>query len=127
MGKINFCYFSVVADHRFVEVFICQGDKCTALKSPPWNNLAKPGYRTLSQNMYQFAKIYEMPISLIHSCMFNNTKVQRAQKRHQPPRCTMQHPQNLQGKHSTVPAETLPLNLEECCLCENQASRAELH
>ena len=28
--------------------------------------------------------------------MFNNTKLQRAQKRHQPPRCIMQHPQNLQ-------------------------------
>ena len=35
--------------------------------------------------------------------------------------------QNLQEKRSTVPAETLPSNLEECFLCENQASRAEIH
>ena len=39
----------------------------------------------------------------------------------------MQHPQNLQEKRSTVPAETLPSNLEECFLCENQASRAHIH
>ena len=28
--------------------------------------------------------------------MFNDTNLQRVQKRHQPPRCTMQHPQNIQ-------------------------------
>ena len=69
------------------------------------NNLAKSGYKTLSQNIPEFAKINEMPILLdmrridkgdeieavlikneanYHdSCrlMFNNTKLQRAQKR----------------------------------------------
>ena len=59
--------------------------------------------------------------------MFNNTNLQRAQKKHQPPKCTIQHPQNLQEKRSTVPAETLPSNLEEYFLGENQAPRAERH
>ena len=38
-----------------------------------------------------------------------------------------QHPRNLQEKSSTVLAETLSSNLEECFLCENQASCVERH
>lgn len=45
--------------------FICQEDKFEALKSPPKkNNLAKSGYKTLSKNIPEFAKINEMPIPL---------------------------------------------------------------
>jgi hypothetical protein len=71
-------------------------------------DLAKSGYRTFSKNISEFAKINEMPIPLDirrinegdgieavfikneakyhESCrlMFNNTKLQRVQKRHQP-------------------------------------------
>ena len=49
-----------------LKCFICQGEKCEALKSSPLNNLAKSG--TLSQNICEFSKISEMPISLIHAC-----------------------------------------------------------
>ena len=43
--------------------FICQEDKHEALKSPPMKiDLAKSGYRTLSKNISEFAKINEMPI-----------------------------------------------------------------
>jgi hypothetical protein len=72
-------------------------------------DLAKSGYRTLSKNIPEFAKINEMSIPLDirridegdgieaalikneakyhESCrlMFNNTKHQRGQKRYQPP------------------------------------------
>lgn len=45
--------------------FICQEDKHEALKSPPMKiDLAKSGYRTLSKNISEFAKINEMPIPL---------------------------------------------------------------
>lgn len=45
--------------------FICQEDKFEALKSPPKKtNLAKSGYKTLSKNISEFAKINEMPIPL---------------------------------------------------------------
>lgn len=45
--------------------FICQEDKFEALKSPPKKtNLAKSGYKTLSKNIPEFAKINEMPIPL---------------------------------------------------------------
>jgi hypothetical protein len=59
-------------------------------------DLAKSGYRTLSKNIPEFAKINEMPIPLDirriaegdeikyhESCrlMFNNTKLQRVKKR----------------------------------------------
>lgn len=45
--------------------FICQEDKFEALKSPPkQTNLAKSGYKTLSKNIPEFAKINEMPIPL---------------------------------------------------------------
>ena len=45
--------------------FICQEDKHEALKSPPMKiDLAKSGYRTLSKNILEFAKINEMPIPL---------------------------------------------------------------
>jgi hypothetical protein len=45
--------------------FICQEDKHEALKSPPMKiDLAKSGYRTLSKNIPEFAKINEMPIHL---------------------------------------------------------------
>ena len=78
--------------------FICQEDKHEALKSPPMKiDLAKSGYRTFSKNIPDLAKINEMPgIEAVfikneakyhESCrlMFNNTKLQRVQKRHQPP------------------------------------------
>jgi hypothetical protein len=60
-------------------------------------DLAKSGYRTFSKNIPDLAKINEMPgIEAVfikneakyhESCrlMFNNTKLQRVQKRHQPP------------------------------------------
>ena len=90
--------------------FICQEDKHEALKSPPMKiDLAKSGYRTLSKNIPEFAKINEMPIPLDirriaegdeikyhESCrlMFNNTKLQRVKKRqsafrYEPFRCTI--------------------------------------
>ena len=60
--------------------FICQEDKHEALKSPPMKiDLAKSGYRTLSKNISEFAKINEMPIPLdirridtrLHQCAQN--------------------------------------------------------
>ena len=62
--KSTFVVCSEEADHRFVEMFYF----VEALKSPPFNDLAKSGYRTLSQNICEFAKINEMPISLIYAC-----------------------------------------------------------
>ena len=45
--------------------FICQEDKHEALKSPPMKiDMAKSGYRILSKNIPEFAKINEMPIPL---------------------------------------------------------------
>jgi hypothetical protein len=45
--------------------FICQEDKHEALKSPPMKiDLAKSGYRTLSKNIPEIAKMNEMPIPL---------------------------------------------------------------
>ncbi len=113
--------------------FICQEDKHEALKSPPMKiDLAKSGYRTLSKNISEFAKINEMPIPLDirridegdgieaafikneakyhESCrlMFNNTKLQRVQKRHQPPDTSLSDiPLSFKftRKSSTAPTE----------------------
>jgi hypothetical protein len=116
-------------------------------------DLAKSGYRTLSKNISEFAKINEMPIPLDirridegdgiesalikneakyqESCrlMFNNTKLQRSQKRHQPPDTSLSDvPSSFKftRKSSTAPTEERSLHLEECLICEKQASRSEL-
>jgi hypothetical protein len=116
-------------------------------------DLAKSGYRTLSKNISEFAKINEMPIPLDirridegdgieaafikneaqyhESCrlMFNNTKLQRVQKRHQPPDTSLSDiPLSFKftRKSSTAPTEERSLHLEGCFICEKQASRSEL-
>lgn len=134
--------------------FICQEDKNESLKSPsPTTDSAKSGYRTLSTNIPEFAKINEMPVPLdiqridegdgIEAALikhnakyhelcrlkFNNTKLQRAQKRHQPrddnrsdqpsPKFTRQRP--------ITTAEEQPHCLDECFICEKPSSRSELH
>jgi hypothetical protein len=133
--------------------FICQEDKHEALKSPPMKiDLAKSGYRTLSKNIPECqdqrnanssrytsncqrdgievafirneAKYHE-------SCrlMFNKTKLQRVQKRHQPPDTSLSDvPSSFKftRKSSTAPTEERSLHLEECFICEKQASRFEL-
>jgi hypothetical protein len=126
--------------------FICQEDKHEALKSPPMKiDLAKSGYRNLSKDIPEFAKINEMPIAFdirridegdgieaaLIKCrlMFNNTKLQRAQKRHQPPDTRLSDvPSSFKftRKSSTAPTEERSLHLEECFICEKQASRSEL-
>lgn len=134
--------------------FICQEDKFEALKSPPKKtNLAKSGYKTLSKNIPEFAKINEMPIPLDirrvdegggieaalikneakyhESCrlQFNNTKLQRAQKRHKSPDMTLSdEPSSSKFTRRSCSASTEegPLHLEECFLCEKKASRTEL-
>ena len=61
--------------------------------------------------------------------MFNNTKLQRVQKRHQPPDTSLSDiPLSFKftRKSSTVPTEERSLHLEECFICEKQASRSEL-
>ena len=116
-------------------------------------DLAKSGYRTFSKNISEFAKINEMPIPLDirriddgdgieaafikneakyhESCrlMFNKTKLQRVQKRHQPPDTSLSDiPLSFKftRKSSTAPTEERSLHLEECFICEKQASRSEL-
>ena len=135
--------------------FICQEDKHEALKSPPMKiDLAKLGYRTLSKNIPEFAKINEMPIPLDirridngdgieaallkneakyhESCrlMFNSTKLQRTQKRHQHPDTNLSDvPSSFKftRESSTAPTEERSLHLEEYIFYEKQASRSELH
>jgi hypothetical protein len=95
-------------------------------------DLAKSGYRTLSTNISEFAKNNEMPIPFDirrlnegdgieaafikneekyhESCrlMFNNTKLQRVQKRHQPPDTSLSDiPLSFKftRKSSTAPTE----------------------
>ena len=61
--------------------------------------------------------------------MFNNTKLQRVQKRHQPPDTSLSDiPLSFKftRKSSTAPTEERSLHLEECFICEKQASRSEL-
>ena len=138
----------------WLKCFICQVDKREALKSPAMNNLAKSGYKTLSQNIPEFAKVNEMPIPLdmrqidegdrieaalikneakYHNpcrLMFNNTKLQRAQKRHQTPNTNLSDVQassKFTRRSLTEQAETVSSNAEECFLCENQGSHSELH
>ena len=60
--------------------------------------------------------------------MFNNTKLQRIQKRHQPPDTSLSDiPFSFKftRKSSTAPTEERSLH-EECFMCEKQASRSEL-
>ena len=103
-----------------LKCFICQGEKCEALKSSPLNNLAKSG--TLSQNICEFSKISEMPISLIHACSITqNFKELKRDFSLPDVQCIIF---KIYKKCSTVPAETLS---SDCFLCENQASRAEFH
>lgn len=134
--------------------FICQEDKFEALKSPPKKtNLAKSGYKTLSKNIHEFAKINEMPIPLDirridegdgieaalieneakyhESCrlLFNNTKLQRAQKRNQSPDMTLSdEPSSSKFTRRSCSAltEEGSLDLEESFICEKKASRTEL-
>jgi hypothetical protein len=83
-------------------------------------DLAKSGYRTFSKNIPDLAKINEMPgIETVfikneakyhESCrlMFNNTKLQRVQKRHQPPDTSLSDiPLSFKftRKSSTAPTE----------------------
>jgi hypothetical protein len=116
-------------------------------------DLAKSGYRTLSTNISEFAKNNEMPIPFDirrlnegdgieaafikneekyhESCrlMFNNTKLQRVQKRRQPPDTSLSDiPLSFKftRKSSTAPTEERSLHLEQCFICEKQASRSEL-
>ena len=61
--------------------------------------------------------------------MFNNTKLQRAQKRHQHPDTSLSGvPSSFKftRKSSTAPTEERSLYLEERFICEKQASRSEL-
>ena len=61
--------------------------------------------------------------------MFNNTKLQRVQKRHQPLDTSLSDiPLSFKftRKSSTAPTEERSLHLEECFICEKQASRSEL-
>ena len=61
--------------------------------------------------------------------MFNNTKLQRIQKRHQPPDTSLSDvPLSFKftRKSSTASTEERSLHLEECFICEKQASRSEL-
>lgn len=137
--------------------FICQEDKFEALKSPPKKpNLAKSGYKTLSKNIPEFAKINEMPIPLDirrvdeggggggieaalikneakyhESCrlQFNNTKLQRAQKRHKSPDMTLSDEPSsskFTRRSCSTSTEEGPLHLEECFIWEKKASRTEL-
>ena len=126
---------------------ICQEDKLKI-------DLAKSGYRALSKNIPEFAKINEMPIPLDicriaegdgieaafikneakyhESCrlMFNNIKLQRVQKRHQPPDTSLSDVPSsfikFTRKSSNAPTEERSLHLEECFIYEKQASRSEL-
>lgn len=115
--------------------------------------MAKSGYKTLSKNIPEFAKINEMPIPLDirrvdegggieaalikneakyhESCrlQFNNTKLQRAQKRHKSPDMTLSdEPSSSKFTRRSCNASTEegPLHLEECFICEKKASRTEL-
>ena len=151
MSKRIRLYLSAQEKQRtdWSKCFICQEDKHEALKSPPMKiDLAKSGYRTLSKNIPEFAKINEMPIPLDirridegdgieaallknEACglMFNNTKLQRAQKRHQHPDTSLSDvPSSFKftRESSTAPTEERSLHLEECIICEKQASRSEL-
>ena len=59
--------------------------------------------------------------------MFNNTKLQRAQKRHQHPDTSLSDvPSSFKftRKSSTAPTEERSLHLEECFIYEKQASRS---
>ena len=61
--------------------------------------------------------------------MFNNTKLQRVQKRHQPPDTSLSDvPSSFKftRKSLTAPTEERSLHLEECFICEKQASRSKL-
>ena len=123
--------------------FICQEDKQEALKSPPMKiDLAKSGYRTLSKNISEFAKINEMPIPLDirridegdgieaafikneakyhESCrlMFNNTKLQRVQKRHQPPDIPLSF--KFTRKSLTAPTEERSFTLKNVSSVRNK-------
>jgi hypothetical protein len=150
----NSAFFVCSGEADWSKCFICQEDKHGALKSPPMKiDLAKSGYRTLSKNIPEFAKINEMPnppdirridegdgieAALLkneakyhESCrlMFNNTKLQRAQKRHQHPDTSLSDvPSSFKftRKSSTAPTEERSLHLEECFICEKQTSRSEL-
>lgn len=108
--------------------------------------MAKSGYKTQSKNIPEFAKINEMPIPLdirrvdegdgievalmkneakYHkSCrqQFNNTKLQRAKKRHSSPEMTLSdEPSSSKFTRScSASTEEGSLHLEECFICEKK-------